>query len=546
VPNTPTTIFNTAPQVYGKQPVDQRKFLLETPGAVEYTSPWIEFWAIIIGIILIILLAFMVIFFVWPNPTTDVKVVVIDRPQPENSTAGASSDGQVFISNASNFTDQTGCFASSTRTWSNGCACIPPFYGPQCDLESYDQDYVAIGTPDINTIIADIGDPTSVDRLSFPINIPMADDHPFFPVNTPDMTNQVLCTDLCDAKSDCQGVIWTPAPGNNAGIGAPPANKPTCQLITGSVTVSPGSNIPYSSTVQSTLYMKSGSEPSFKDRVFVYTGTRAVRYWLDTSYSDAFGDNRGQTMFERQLIKFNWTPTRVINTTGCQDSTSSCQFGNSWYGIFSNLSFDPSNDVLFRNIINQSIANSNTTISIDGQEYIVVAPGDRILSIPASWFELWGAFMPISVPSLPVTSASDTAQSYQTSLDSSIVNELESANQSISSLYRRRNLNTITDDINRSNIQTTHIISWDRLAFPLDGSGNSIDINVGDKIRFISNDVGFHDLVSTDSYWFTINTPFNVGTAKPFSTTLNFNNLGTYYVKDRINPLRIRQIINVR
>ena len=394
-----------------------QKYLIETPGVVDNRSPWIDFWGIIIGIIITVLLALLISVLFWPNTITRNEVVIVDRDDPINNQTGSSSNGDVVLRNGSMFTDQASCTLASNRIWNTECSCVNPFYGPECELESHTDSYNAIGNPNLDDLILNLSNEIPVDRLSFPLNTPTNNN------------NNNLCTSLCDNNTNCTGVIYNTAPGNNFGIGAPSNAKPTCQLITGSVCVLPGNNIPYSANEQSKLYMKNSFSPNFKDRVFVYVGEKPVRPWLEDSYSDSFGDNRGRTMFENQLIKFNWTPTNVINgtngtngtngitgtngTNGTNGSTGTNRTNgtngstgtgnrnnqfNPWYGVFSNESFEPNEGLLQQLInINRNRNGSNNqplTITGSNQEYILISPTSSDINIPASWRKLWGAFIP--------------------------------------------------------------------------------------------------------------------------------------------------------
>lgn len=577
------------------QPV-QQKYLFETPGVVDRNSHWIDFWTVIIGIIIVVLIVWFILILFWPNPITNVDVVIIEKTDPVNNTVGSSDDGVVFVSNGDNLTDQTSCLLKSTRKWGANCSCFTPFYGPRCELESYSNKYNALGNPDLNDIIVDLSDQTPTDRLSFSLettgssqtstlfgqqlftnSISNDSERETVPSSQniiQEPSTHELCTDMCDNDMECRGVIWTPAPGNNFGIEASLENKPKCQMIESSVIVKPENNIPYSSTIQSTLYLKNTFDPHFKDRVFVYKGDKGIRYWLETTYSDQFGINQGRTMFNQQLIRFNWTPTNLINNTGCRstngnitDNSSSCQFGSPWYGIFSDNSFDITNTNLIVELINRSGSGGPIKLNGSQQEFIVIGPLTSVINIPASWRQLWGAFTPsgsLSRPSRslylrqnrsdngPFNNPSETnlaspqtnspnSQTYQTSQNDQF--NLSNSGETITTLYRNRVERNDTI-INGSNI--THTIRWNKLEFPANGIGRTIEINTDDTIRFTSNDNSYHDLASTNANWSTTSTPFNYGVANPFSAIIEFNTPGTYYIKDRINPLRIRMTIIVK
>lgn len=539
---------SSSPIQYNFVPIpEQQEYLFETPGVVKYKSHWIDFWTIIIAIIIVVLFVLLFVILFWPNTITEVTVTIKETSDPVNSTIGSSDNGKIFLNNGENFTDQTSCILSSNRKWGNKCSCFTPFYGSKCQLESYSNNYNAIGNPDLNTLELQLSDKIPVERLSFPFEQNNNNYNLQQVFNQTSQTNisDQLCTDICDNNNDCRGIIWTPAPGNDFGIGAIPDNKPKCQLIRSSVTVLPGNNIPYSSDVQSSLYMKTQYDPQFKDRVFVFMGNKAVRYWLQTTYSDTFGDNQGRTMFDGQLIRFDWTPTNVINTTGSVDTNGDTNTELPWVGIFSDGSFDITNS----NFVDQLITKHSDSINIFGQtpftlnnsqQYIIVLPNDTTINIPASWRQLWGAFTSNYTNSSnnQVNSQASELQNYQTSRN--IINQ-SNQDSTLASLLRDTKQTRKSNDL----VSVTHSIIWNKNEFPVNGSGKVININIGDKIRIMSTDDYYHDLVSTNSNWSTTSTPFNFGVANPFTSILEFNYPGTYYIKDRINPLLIRLAIIV-
>jgi hypothetical protein len=522
-------------------PVPERqKYLLETPGFVRQGSHWSEFFAIIIGLIFIAIIVLFVLAFFYPDDTDNevFDIVIVKDIDLTTDTTGSSSDGAVNINNGTELHDQSNCLLKSSRNWSTFCACRVPFYGPQCDLESYSSRYTNIGTPDPKTVISDLSDSIPVDRLSFALDDGGS--------SILDSDDQDLCTQLCDDDDSCQGVWWTPASGNNFGIGIDAIfnpdidqtnEKPLCQLLKSPAVIVPGTDLPYSPTVQGTLYLKTTTDPYFKDRIFVYKGTKPPRYWLNTIYNDAAG-NQGRTMFNKQLIKFNWTPTNIVNNTGLlQTDTTDLPFsGAPWYGFFSNHSFDPSDEVLMNKLITQSNTNPNP-IDMNGMQFVVVSPNDETVRIPASWRELWGAFQPIDLPTDPngmIETSNADLITYQTGLNTSgSVNT-----NTMYSLFDTTDGCPNTDPI-------THDISWNTGEFMVD-TVSTITIENGDRLRIISTDNCYHDLVSTDSRWFIINTPFNIGTSRPFRATLDFTRSGTYYIKDRNNPFRIRMRVIVK
>lgn len=526
---------------------DQQKYLLETPGFVRSGSHWPEFFALIIGLIFVVLIVLLAVVFPHPDGTVIevANITITEDNNLANDTTGASVDGLVNVNNGTELQDQSTCLLKSSRNWIGGCQCRNPFYGSQCDLESYSSHYTNIGTPDPQNITSSLSDRIPVDRLSFPlseIGSAFASGQDINPTPT-EVQTSIMCTDLCDHDVNCQGVWWTPAPGNNFGIGidinhsVEPSmtGKPLCQLLNSPAVVVPGSTLPYSPEVQGTLYLKSTTDPHFKDRVFVYMGTKPVRYWLTPVYIGSTG-NQLRSMFDSQLVKFNWTPTNIINNTGTRSGESPTDDNPPWYGFFSDRSFDPS-DVTLTNqlaMLSQSTRNSNP-IDYQGQQFVIASPTDDTLKIPAGWQELWGLFRPItlSTNSNGIEVPRATLTEYETFSGTS--------DTSTSTMYSLFDTTETCDEL----VPTVHDVRWDKERFPTDGSAMTIRISKGDRLRIVSTENCYHDLVSTDSRWFIINTPFNIGTSRPFRANLDFNRSGTYYMKDRNNPFQIRLIVVV-
>lgn len=555
-------------------------YLVEAESALSRDSPWLVIFGIIIGIIIIALIVIFM-FFVFIDESVEfpnIETVFIDNEI--NDTTGASSDGSFELANGTAYRDMSSCLAGPTREWSSGtsitfntCDCLDPFFGPECFREAYNDKYTSIGTPSQSNIIATFSSPQTADRLSFPF----AGEPGRLPDDEEIPTGEIICTQLCDQDQECLGVWWIQADPPNLGIGQSEAEKPKCQLISGEVVVRPGTNIPYSPAMDSVLYMKGDVDPQFKDRVFVYQGAKPLRYWTVDSFSSPFGDNRSQTMFNRQLIKFDWTPQIVINSTGCLNSADvNCPFGQTWFGFFSNRSIDLTNNNLLRELINMA---SSGVITVDGQEYVVVRPGQTQLAFPASWKELWGAFVdPSTIPGM--NAAMNTAMFNNVSMlnqDVQIINSgvnlditVSPRRNQYSSYSHQGNIygQTITSTptynrssrlpstIRRNRIQSTgspqkkslstiHTVNWSSFSFSSSGEGKDINIRVHDLIRIRSIDDDYHDVVSTDSEWYITNFPINIGVDSPLDITIPFNSPGTFYLKDRMNPRTVRLIVRV-
>nr|QBK91249.1 MAG: hypothetical protein LCPAC202_02230 [Pithovirus LCPAC202] len=512
---------------------------IESKGLITTHSPWIFIVGIIAGILIVLLIvALMFAIFVKEDlDFPDIDFVVADNEI--NDTTGSSANGIVKLNNGALYLDSASCSAGPTREWTigqsitfNTCDCLDPFFGTECFRESYVDTYTSIGTPAQSNIVASFGSTQIVDRLSFPFTknpgrLSDEDEPP---------TTEIICTKLCDQDQSCLGVWWTQAEPPLFGMDQPnPNQKPTCQLIRDQVVVKPGTNIPYSSNMDSVLYLKKDVEPEFKDRVFVYQGQKPLRYWTVDAYSSPFGDNQSQTMFNRQLVKFNWSPQIVINSTGCDMSMdSNCPWGRTWYGFFSNQMINLTDNSLLKELIDMFNSTSKSNITVRGREYVVVGPKQTQLIFPSAWSELWGVFVnPTTIPnlSLPEININTTSRVDFDEIelfDGAILNPADN----MAGMIITRNQAVDTLDLNTS-------------SFPLSGEGKFIVVKIGDRLEIISTDQKYHDLVSTTSEWYITNNPINFDVANPFRASLSFNQPGIYYLKDRMHPRIVRLIIQV-
>jgi hypothetical protein len=142
-----------------------------------------------------------------------------------NSTPGASQTGRYFWSgNGVNL---------------NTNVCPAPMWGPSCNLQSYDANYIAIGNPDnmyprVTQTINDV-------KLSFD-------------------GSSSTCTSICDATNGCTGVIWN-SDDNITG---------TCHLLEDSLVIQPYDQLNYNPLQQSSLYLK--ERPMYNDVVYAVGG----------------------------------------------------------------------------------------------------------------------------------------------------------------------------------------------------------------------------------------------------------------------------------
>lgn len=251
------------------------------------------------------------------------------------------------------------CNKSNTRFWgynsltqTNQCQCVSPFYGPECNLESFDQSYIAVGAIDPNQFEASLTPVQPVDRLSFPLGTQLNNTQPIdltSPIDAP-----TLCTNICTTDPDCYGVYYHPASPPDYGVGTistdsstnnlgnesingginQTENKPGCQLLYSLPIISTNQGpLIYDSQVQSTLFLRDGLYPIFPDRAFLYSGyttpsstntggkanygaypTRPIRPWLQPDKADNLYQKT--TVILNMTSTLDYRPTYLINTSG--------------------------------------------------------------------------------------------------------------------------------------------------------------------------------------------------------------------------------------
>ena len=263
-------------------------------------------------IAIMILFLALIILLLWASlsgTTTTRQSAKISADTPPSQLTvddpiGASMNGDFSLADDGDaYQDAASCKSAFTTIWDQTtaqvhCVCANPFFGFSCFRESYDENYFAVGNPSESDITVVVIDTVSVDRLSFPF------------VNG--SQDQSMCTQLCDVDSSCSGILWDPA--DPPTLGTQQSDDSICTLLSGTVTVNAGNNIPYNIRIDSTLYLKDEKNLIFVDRVFLYTGILPARYYLRTGLST---DAAGQMMpiFEGIVVKLSFIPTTQLNTS---------------------------------------------------------------------------------------------------------------------------------------------------------------------------------------------------------------------------------------
>lgn len=317
-------------------------------------------WIIIIGLIVWLIIIGI------QSSDRPVQIVYNQQSQlinPNTSIIGASSNGVVNLNNGLSYTSQTACNAGPTRIWgpvnsnTSGCRCTAPFYEDNCFLESYNENYVAVGEPNLDNVTLPVTTEYLVDRLSFP----------WISGQIPAPT-QTICTDLCQIDDDCTGVLWTPPTPPDMGTSS---TSGVCTLLQGNIVVNDNQNISYRPLEQSTLFLKrnyhSGA-PWFSNQVFMYNGHLPLRYWLNATYTSVTA--RMIRLTEGRLTTLTFRPRNIINDPEL-------------YGIFDQSPFSAAQaqEILQRYLLGQDV-----------QPYIVLPPNQQP-NFPENWTLFSGMFI---------------------------------------------------------------------------------------------------------------------------------------------------------
>ncbi len=178
----------------------------------------------------------------------------------------------------SSLTTESLCVASGHGQWNGDhCDCISPFYGRYCSREKHSDKYLDVGIPNESILQFSVLEELTTDAKSF-------------------SRNGSTCSKECDKRSNCIGFIYH-QPG-------------FCTLLKDTVSVPSNETIPYSSDVDSTLYLKSTSNLFFEDRIFLsVAGVRVPnRYWLLNS-----GGGYAQ-IFPGRISKIHFIPKEIKMT----------------------------------------------------------------------------------------------------------------------------------------------------------------------------------------------------------------------------------------
>lgn len=204
-------------------------------------------------------------------------------PDPADQDVGSSKHGMLpnFITDAENIpSGQCGTIGHSMLV-GGVCECIAPFYGPTCELESWDWKYYAFGIPhtpsDVIFEQANVG--TFSGRKSFLLG---------------SGRDPQGCSEIIDRAQGALGFVY---------------DGTSCYAITSQPEFKDNALVTYDQTVPSSIYLRRGVEPLVYDRVFAtFKDTFVLRPYIHRPNNEEFF-----TFIANTVNEIAWTPCHMYN-----------------------------------------------------------------------------------------------------------------------------------------------------------------------------------------------------------------------------------------
>ena len=257
-------------------------------------------------ILFIVFISIIVTLLILNNNLTYSPVVynqaTIREPTPltVNDDYGSSKNGYSHnlyrkkIPDGTNLTKEK-CLLGNNR-WNdnnNSCECTSGKYGPNCDSEFYDANYIAVGNINPNDIKSEVIGTYKTKYKSFKNNNNKNSNN-----NNADDILDETCTNLCDDDFNCIGISYY-------------KNTKQCILYSNSINIANKNKLKYSINNDSTLYTKSLDYLQFDNQIFLGESEFALakRYWLFKN-SDTFAIIQPNIVthinFIPKYIKYNY------------------------------------------------------------------------------------------------------------------------------------------------------------------------------------------------------------------------------------------------
>ncbi len=339
------------------------------PDSANTTMKYGSFWWLVV--IFFILLLAIVVGVIWWGATSSsqAQVVIIDpklnRNSPNlglrvpgviadifnnNSNPGATSGSGEFpyMNNGSGITTLEECNSLPNRTWdeeTSSCNCLPPFWGKECERESYSETYLALGTASVGEL--DVYKTTLVHRQSFPFS-------------GYDEAIQTTCDQACDESEECIGYALERSDFS------PDSQEPLmgCNLLRREPTLT---SISFNPDTDSNVFLhreRSLGRPRFPEKVILYSGDLPTRFWLEQRASTE--EYQIVTIGMNSIERIDFFPENEIN-----DSRAILVFSQDHFTV-------PQGREMIRNFLNSAEGSLPSG-------WFVYVPGMNQLQPPMSW-----------------------------------------------------------------------------------------------------------------------------------------------------------------
>lgn len=185
------------------------------------------------------------------------------------------------------------CLDSKLMYHSGICTCRAGTFGPRCNLSYHDPKYYVTGMNSNNSQYNKI-------TLNTPVNLSfngLANDN-----NS--------CTEICERNPECKGIEYDHE------------NKICSHITSDIIFTGSESHLELDTSVQT--YLKIKNKPKFRNKVFLYSGRKPLRYYLDRSNQRYIGKRNIRSKEKRQygifslnpgvVYHIDWIPFRIVNS----------------------------------------------------------------------------------------------------------------------------------------------------------------------------------------------------------------------------------------
>jgi hypothetical protein len=275
----------------------------------EEYGTWITVFNVMVIVVILVILSILIWLVVRYHNRNNIIPPPVENPvytpYPVDLNVGSLEKNLTNVYNQKGLTQIpiNSCTGDNVIWNNNKCECAFPFFGPYCDRQIHDPNYIGLGlTDDPASLLFTTENANQTINLTYNFaNVPTEG---ILKTNGIIQINQESCTMECTNRSDCKGIVYD---GLN------------CKLITSDVTVGQGVNLESLITLEPTIYLnKMRTHLRFTDRVFMYSVNKPTRYWIRRAEIIPSPDDlRGFVSLDvMQLKTLKWFPERIVNDGG--------------------------------------------------------------------------------------------------------------------------------------------------------------------------------------------------------------------------------------